>query len=89
MSLRWLWGRMRVWGRKWCVWLSLDVCALGLCMLSKLLVGLGVGADVLADADSYVELEAPGLWFLLSDVLFCSRSRLAKLSVSAQHISCS
>ena len=54
-----------------------------------MLVGLGVGADVLADAYSYVELEAPELWFLLSDVLFCLRSMLAILSVSAQHISCS
>ena len=34
----------------------------------KVLVGLGVGAGVLADAASYVELEAPGLWFLLSGV---------------------
>ena len=43
------------------VGLSLDVCALGFGMLSRVLVGLGVRADVLADADSYVELEAPGL----------------------------
>ena len=50
------------------VWLSLSVCALGFCMLSKVLVGLGVGAGALADAASYVELEAPRLWFLLSGV---------------------
>ena len=58
-------------------------------MLSKVLVGLGVGAGVLADAASYVELEAPGLWFLLSELQFCSRFRLTLLSFNAQRISCS
>ena len=71
------------------VGLWLGVCALGFGMLSKVLVGLGVGASVLGDADSYVELEALRLWFLLSGVLFCSRFRLALLSFTAQIISCS
>ena len=39
------------------VGLWLGVCALGFGMLSKVLVGLGVGAVVLDDVDSYVELD--------------------------------
>ena len=40
--------------------LWLGVCALGFGMLSKVSVGLGVGAGVLADAGSYVELGTGG-----------------------------
>ena len=40
------------------VGLSLNVCALGFVMLSKVLVRLGVGAIVFDDADPYVELDA-------------------------------
>ena len=65
------------------VGLWLGVCALGFGMLSKVLVGLGVWANVFGDADSYVELEALRLWFLLSGVLFCLRFRLALLSFIA------
>ena len=71
------------------VGLWLGVCALGFGMLSRVLVGLGVGANVFGDADSYVELEALRLWFLLSGVLFCSCFKLALLSFTAQIISCS
>ena len=58
-------------------------------MLSRVLVGLGVEANVFGDADSYVELEALRLWFLLSGVLFCSCFKLTLLSFTAQIISCS
>ena len=68
--------------------LSLDVCALGFGMLSRVLVGLCVGADVPADADPYVELDGLRVLFSLSGVAFCSRVMLAKLSVTAQRISC-
>ena len=43
------------------VGLWLGVCAVGFVMLSKVLVGLGVGAVELDDVDSYVELEAQRL----------------------------
>ena len=69
--------------------LWLDVCALGFVMLSQVLVRLGVGAIVLDDADPYVELDGLRVLFSLSGVAFCSRVRLAKLSVTAQRISCS
>ena len=69
--------------------LWLDVCALGFVMLSQVLVRLGVGAIVLDDADPYVELDGQRVLFLFSGLAFCSRVRLAKLSVTAQRISCS
>ena len=69
--------------------LWLDVCALGFVMLSQVLVRLGVGAIVLDDADPYVELDGQRVLLSFSGVAFCSRVRLAKLSVTAQRISCS
>ena len=56
--------------------LSLDVCAVGFVMLSKVLVRLGVGAIVLDDADPYVELDGLRVLFSLSGVALCSRVRL-------------
>ena len=53
------------------VGLRSNVCAVGFVMSSRVLVGLGGGANVFGDARSYVELEALGLWLLLSGVLFC------------------
>ena len=69
--------------------LWLDVCALGFVMLSRVLVRLGVGAIVLDDADPCVELDGQRVLYSISGVAFCSRVRLAKLSVTAQRISCS
>ena len=71
------------------VGLWLDVCALCFVMLSRVLVRLGVGAIVLDDADPYVELDGHRVLLSFSGVAFCSRVRLAKLSVTAQRISCS
>ena len=48
-----------------------NVCAVGSVMSSRVLVGLSGRANVFGDAGSYVELEALGLWLLLSGVLFC------------------
>ena len=60
-----------------------NVCAVGFVMSSRVLVGLGGRANVFGDAGSYVELEALGLWLLLSGVLFCSRCRFALFSFTA------
>ena len=70
------------------VGLSLDVCALGFVMLSKVLVRLGVGAIVLDDADPYVELDGQRVFLSFSGEAFCSRVRFVILSVTAQCISC-
>ena len=69
--------------------LRLGVCALGFVMLSRVLVRLGVGAIVLDDADPYVELDGQRVLLSFSGVAFCSRVKLAKLSVTSQRSSCS
>ena len=69
------------------VGLSLDVCALGFGVLSRVLVRFDGWAFVLDGADPFGELDGQGVLLSFSNVTFRTGVRFAMLSVFARWIS--